>query len=95
MIRFSFRVPVFLLAACGLIASGWPTASTARAVLPHDTAAFIARRATAPDAGLPVYVAIGASDSVGYGVPDPGAQGWVPRFAAVLPGHPKLVNLSR
>jgi lysophospholipase L1-like esterase len=43
---------------------------------------------------MAVYVAIGASDTVGYGVPDPATQGWVPRFAAALPGHAKLVNLG-
>lgn len=42
----------------------------------------------------PVYVAIGASDTIGYGVADPATQGWVPRFAATLPDHPKLVNLG-
>ncbi|MGH2346351.1 MAG: GDSL-type esterase/lipase family protein [Chloroflexota bacterium] len=39
-------------------------------------------------------MAIGASDSVGYGVPDPATQGWIPRFAAMLPAHTKLVNLG-
>ena len=41
-----------------------------------------------------VYVAIGASDTFGYGVPDPGTQGWVPRFAAALPAGTRVVNLG-
>jgi lysophospholipase L1-like esterase len=41
-----------------------------------------------------VYVAIGASDTFGYGVPDPATQGWVPRFAAALPGGAQVVNLG-
>lgn len=34
--------------------------------------------ATAPAAPPPVYVALGASDSVGIGAPDPARDGWVP-----------------
>jgi lysophospholipase L1-like esterase len=98
MIRFPLRALALLCTVCGLLAYLWQNESAAGSGTPHgayaSAAPFIARRATAPDAGLPVYVAIGASDSVGYGVPDPAAQGWVPRFAAVLPGHPKLVNLG-
>lgn len=40
------------------------------------------------------YVAIGASDTFGYGVPDPATQGWVPQFAAMLPAGMRLVNLG-
>jgi lysophospholipase L1-like esterase len=40
------------------------------------------------------YVAIGASDTSGYGVPDPATQGWVPQFAAMLPAGTRLVNLG-
>jgi lysophospholipase L1-like esterase len=69
-----------------------------------------ARQANAPVAGQPrraavaappamsaptfVYVAIGASDTFGYGVPDPATQGWVPRFAASLPSGTRVVNLG-
>ncbi len=41
-----------------------------------------------------VYVAIGASDTFGYGVPDPATQGWVPQFAAQLPDGTRVVNLG-
>lgn len=41
-----------------------------------------------------VYVAIGASDTFGYGVPDPATQGWVPRFASTLPAGTQVVNLG-
>jgi lysophospholipase L1-like esterase len=40
------------------------------------------------------YVAIGASDTFGYGVPDPATEGWVPRFAATLPTGTRVVNLG-
>jgi lysophospholipase L1-like esterase len=39
-------------------------------------------------------VAIGASDTFGYGVPDPATQGWVPQFAARLPAGTRVVNLG-
>jgi lysophospholipase L1-like esterase len=50
--------------------------------------------ADASHAAPQVYVAIGASDTFGYGVPDPSAQGWVPRFAAQLPRGWNTVNLG-
>jgi acyl-CoA thioesterase-1 len=41
-----------------------------------------------------IYVAIGASDTVGVGAPDPGADGWVPQLFRRLPAGSKLVNLG-
>src|SRR6185437_5402829 len=89
MNRFPLRAIAPLLVVFGLAAGSWPAESAARSASPHS-----APRSTTTKISSPVYVAIGASDSVGYGVPDPETQGWVPRFAAILPGHPKLVNLG-
>ncbi len=47
-----------------------------------------------PGVAPAVYVAIGASDTFGYGVPDPATQGWVPQFAAQLPDGTRVVNLG-
>lgn len=41
-----------------------------------------------------VYAAIGASDTVGVGAPDPAKDGWVPQLARRLPPGSKLVNLG-
>ncbi|HEY3111618.1 MAG TPA: GDSL-type esterase/lipase family protein, partial [Chloroflexota bacterium] len=40
------------------------------------------------------YVAIGASDTVGVGAPNPATDGWVPRLHKRLPAGSKLVNLG-
>jgi acyl-CoA thioesterase-1 len=40
------------------------------------------------------YVAIGASDTVGVGAPDPAKDGWVPQLHRRLPPGSKLVNLG-
>ena len=40
------------------------------------------------------YVAIGASDAVGVGTPQPSKDGWVPKFAA-LAGAEQTLNLGR
>ncbi len=47
-------------------------------------------------AALPsrVYVAIGASDSVGVGARKPETEGWVPRLHATMPEGTRLVNLG-
>jgi acyl-CoA thioesterase I len=41
-----------------------------------------------------LFVAIGASDTVGVGAHDPDAQGWVPRLYGRLPTGSRLVNLG-
>jgi lysophospholipase L1-like esterase len=41
-----------------------------------------------------VYVAIGASDTVGVGAPEPAKDGWVPLLHRRLPPGSKLVNLG-
>ena len=41
-----------------------------------------------------VYVALGASDSVGVGAANPAEEGWVPRFQQRLPAETRLVNLG-
>ena len=41
-----------------------------------------------------VYVALGASDSVGVGAPDPARDGWVPQVQQRLPPGTRLVNLG-
>lgn len=45
------------------------------------------------DAG-PVYVAIGASESVGTGARNPSTDGWVPQLAAMMPAGTRLVNVG-
>jgi lysophospholipase L1-like esterase len=40
------------------------------------------------------YVAIGASDAVGVGAPNPETEGWVPRFGARLGPNVRVVNLG-
>ncbi len=96
MTRLPLLVLAVLLAAFSLTACSRPTEFAARAVSPyasHRIAPAVTPRAAAVG-GSPVYVAIGASDTFGYGVPDPADQGWVPRFAAALPERVKLVNLG-
>lgn len=41
-----------------------------------------------------VYVAIGASDTVGVGAGDPETEGWVPRLHASMPRGTRLVNVG-
>ncbi len=45
-------------------------------------------------AGPLTYVALGASDAVGVGSKEPGAQGYVPLLAARLPNGSHLINLG-
>jgi acyl-CoA thioesterase I len=40
------------------------------------------------------YVAIGASDTVGVGAPNPSTQGWVPTFASFLGSETQTMNLG-
>ena len=42
----------------------------------------------------PLYVAIGASDSVGVGARDPGNDGWVPQLHRKMPQGTRLANLG-
>ena len=49
----------------------------------------------APAAVSPgVYVALGASDTVGIGARDPAREGWVPLVHAALPAGTQLINLG-
>jgi lysophospholipase L1-like esterase len=52
------------------------------------------RAATAVEQEHPLYVAIGASDSVGTGARDPAREGWVPQLHARMPAGTHLVNLG-
>jgi acyl-CoA thioesterase I len=60
--------------------------------------AVLAMTAGCGRAGQPVrpltYVALGASDAVGVGAPDPERDGWVPRFGAALGPGARIVNLG-
>ena len=47
-----------------------------------------------PTAKPLVYVAIGASDTVGVGAADPAREGWVPLLHRRLPPDTRLVNLG-
>jgi lysophospholipase L1-like esterase len=42
----------------------------------------------------PLYVAIGASESVGSGARDPASEGWVPQLHAKMPRGTRLANLG-
>ena len=44
--------------------------------------------------GPVTYVALGASDSVGYGTESPAREGWVPLLAERLPSGSRLMNLG-
>jgi lysophospholipase L1-like esterase len=50
--------------------------------------------ARAPLSGPLTYVAIGASDTEGWGVPAPRRDGWVPVLAGHLPQPAEVVNLG-
>lgn len=41
-----------------------------------------------------VYVALGASDTVGVGAQNPDTEGWVPRLHSTMPQGTRLVNLG-
>jgi lysophospholipase L1-like esterase len=45
-------------------------------------------------AAKPVYVALGASDTVGIGADQPESDAWVPLVDAALPQQPDLLNLG-
>ena len=75
-------------AGAGTIAAGWARAG-ARAGNP---AASAGRRL--PAVRPLTYVAIGASDAVGYGLAAPRRDGWVPLLARELPQPVRLVNLG-
>src|SRR5438552_17728070 len=75
------------------------TATTSKTPLPtaHTTKIQPIARARLPLAlltGPITYVALGASDAVGVGSNQPGAQGYVPLLAAKLPKGSHLVNLG-
>jgi acyl-CoA thioesterase-1 len=68
--------------------------ASARHDLTNEARTSRPRAVSASYSGQSVYVAIGASDTVGYGVQNPSVQGWVPRFATSLPHGWKTVNLG-
>lgn len=78
----------FVLAACAPAAA--PSTSQPRAL----PSVAVQGPSVLRPAVTATYVAIGASDTFGYGVPDPATQGWVPQFAATLPAGTRLVNLG-
>jgi lysophospholipase L1-like esterase len=50
---------------------------------------------SSPNSAPPhTYVALGASDAVGIGAPDPAHDGWVPQFGASLGAGTRVVNLG-
>jgi acyl-CoA thioesterase-1 len=58
-------------------------------------AAIMSAACAAPARSQPItYVAIGASDAVGIGTPNPETDGWVPRFGASLGSNVRVVNLG-
>lgn len=73
----------FLVAACS---SSAPASSTTHTPQPPSTIRI--------SAGPITYVALGASDAVGIGSSQPGAQGYVPLIAAKLPRGSRFINLG-
>ena len=71
-------VIALLLASCAVLA----------AACDRDDSSRPARDAA------PLYVAIGASDSVGTGARNPATDGWVPQLHAKMPAGTRLANLG-
>jgi lysophospholipase L1-like esterase len=93
---------VLVLAACGgsTVHTGVP-GSGARIPLQRATATAsaavtaTASATSAPASALTVsYVAIGASDALGFGASDPAHEGYVPRIIARLPSAAHALNLG-
>lgn len=63
-------------------------------VLVLGLGAFWQSRRQPAAAARPVYVALGASDTVGIGADRPESDAWVPLVAAALPQQPNLLNLG-
>ena len=63
-------------------------------LLPLVAACTGDERARTTDDIAPLYVAIGASDSVGTGARDPATQGWVPVLHGRMPAGTRLANLG-
>ena len=78
----SHPVRRFLLPALVAVFAGLALACTAEEQ-PHT-----------PSESAPVYVAIGASDSVGTGARNPPAEGWVSVLHSRMPAGTRLVNLG-
>lgn len=51
-------------------------------------------RAASRDDAPPLYVAIGASESVGTGARNPATEGWVAQLHAMMPAGARLANLG-
>src|SRR5947209_7367858 len=86
--RFSWipllLVVILVITACS---SGGTTSGSSPSTTQPPTIAHLA-------AGSITYVAMGASDAVGVGSNQPGAQGYVPLVAAHLPKGSHMVNLG-
>lgn len=78
---------MLFLSACG------STSSPARTNRPATPKATPVASTKLPDGPL-VYVALGASDAVGVGSQQPGAQGYVPLISGHLPQGSHLINLG-
>lgn len=72
---------IVLLTACGGTSTKTTTAGTSCQPLAKGTGSF-------------VYVAIGASDAVGFGATCPDTDGYVPLLGKKMPAHAQVVNLG-
>ena len=92
------RVVLALLTVVVLLLSACSSNSNANA--PTTTTTHTTKQFTNPPSHLnlitgPItYVALGASDAVGVGSDQPGAQGYVPLLAARLPQGSHMINLG-
>lgn len=69
--------------------------ATIAALLVLAAVACTAEESTRPaPTAAPLYVAIGASDSVGTGARNPASEGWVPQLHQKMPPGTRLANLG-
>ncbi len=85
-------LPLVALAALVLVAGCGGAATAASGANPFGDAATCS---PPPNGSGPfVYVAIGASDAIGFGAQCADTQGYVPLLAQRMPAHTRLVNLG-
>jgi len=89
---FLLLAVIFLFSACA--ATGGTTSSTSSPTAHSHAAATQLPVIVHIPNGPITYAALGASDAVGVGSNQPGAQGYVPLVAAHLPKGSHLVNLG-
>ncbi|GCE17967.1 GDSL-type esterase/lipase family protein [Dictyobacter kobayashii] len=91
-------IGILFILACALLllfsACGSSTSPSAVKPRPHTTAPTTSSTSAKLPSGPLIYVALGASDAVGVGSQQPGAQGYVPLIATHLPQGSHMINLG-